>query len=551
MCVVCPQGRTATRRRLSLEVELSLAVREFGGSGGCVLFLFGITLLEVMFVRVSVYFVFCQALSKASVSTKEFFAKDLKLVKVVLDACDAVTQHDSSVLDEFKRRFADNVPSAATHSSGSRGDGGKVGTLGSAPPISATQDLCTLAAIDLIPATVYDRISVKEDYKPLREELCKMLAPIRELAGAAKRHHGALKTRKEDKKKEKTDKYGDISAPTALCHINVCVLRFWVVVTVAFLPWRVMLCGVLCVLQVPVLSLEHEGLEQIRTYPFKVLTFEMVCKLREPLVLVGSKAAFHNLESGCAEYFTNVKKQAASKRCKIGRVSDSLNSNQLEWARQAIKRVFLDNGDLKEQIIIGPDLPARLLADGAVSSAFAPQFWAAGPHSEATNFEAHCFGTIRTLNAGSRTVACVNFDLWYSYVRSNAAASQSRGSSAPSEVPQAGASASEAASGPGAGESAGPTVVSLASQNMNVTPLDARKRFRNLTSDAFLFLLFRLRVRVADRTSSVDAFRSMCASCALQVVWVSYLQFVFNTFSNHRTNAIKNKNNVFESRIKR
>ena len=170
---------------------------------------------------VGICFVFRQALNKASVSTKEFFAKDLKLVKVVLDGCEAVMQSDVKALDVYKARFAEAAPSAATHSSGSRGGGGKVGTLGSAPPISATQDLQTLASIDKIPATAFERVVVKDDYKPLREELVKILAPVKELAAAAKRHLAALKTRKEDQKKAATDKFGDISAPTALHNIKV------------------------------------------------------------------------------------------------------------------------------------------------------------------------------------------------------------------------------------------------------------------------------------------------------------------------------------------
>ena len=174
-------------------------------------------------VCVFVFFVW-QGLNNSSVATKEFFAKDLKLVKVILEACEAVFNPDSAGLDRFKARFVDGASSSATHSSGSQGgDGAKVATLGSAPPIGKTQDLTVFAKIDKIPSTVYERIKVKEDYQPLREELSVMLQPIKELSAACKRHTLSLKTRKEDKEKLKSQKFGDISAPTAPCYIYACL----------------------------------------------------------------------------------------------------------------------------------------------------------------------------------------------------------------------------------------------------------------------------------------------------------------------------------------
>ena len=95
--------------------------------------------------------------------------------------------------------------------------------MGSAPPIAKTQDLTVFATIDKIPSTVYERIKVKEDYQPLREELSVMLQPIKELSAACKRHTLSLKTRKEDKEKLKSQKFGDISAPTAPCYIYACL----------------------------------------------------------------------------------------------------------------------------------------------------------------------------------------------------------------------------------------------------------------------------------------------------------------------------------------
>ena len=231
------------------------------------------------------------------------------------------------------------------------------------------------------------------------------------------------------------------------------------------------------------LSLEHDSLQQAPKLPMKAISFEMVCKLREPLVLVGAKSAFNLLESGCAEYFVNVKKQAAEQKRKIGRVADSLNGNQLEWCRQAINRLFNSNDSLSTQLLIGPMLPTSLLANAGVCSAFSPQFWCSGPHGEVTNFEQHCFGSIRTVNAGSRTVACVNFDLWFSFVRSNSSTSGSAPPTSSADVAHA------------AGQGAGQPFMSLASQNMLVTAVEARKRFRNLSSDAFVFVLFQFRVR--------------------------------------------------------
>ena len=169
-------------------------------------------------------------------STKEIFAKDLKLVKVVVDACDAVFRPDKTILDQYKARFVEGAPSGAFHSSASRGDGTKVGTPGSAPPIAKTRDLHTFAHIESFPAPVYTRIQVKADYKTLREEMPHMLGPLKELSAACKRHIALPKTRKEDVKQVKLITSGDISAPKPPCNANACVLQLSVILAAAFLP---------------------------------------------------------------------------------------------------------------------------------------------------------------------------------------------------------------------------------------------------------------------------------------------------------------------------
>ena len=222
------------------------------------------------------------------------------------------------------------------------------------------------------------------------------------------------------------------------------------------------------IIQVPVLSLSHPHLEDIPSVSVKALTFDMVLKLQKPLILGGMKSALGHLEKGCSEYFVNVKKQCATEKKKIGRVADSVNANQLEWIRQTLDRVFFADDKLKDQLIIGPLLTPGLLANPDLQAAFAPQFWCAGAHQEVTSFEMHCFGTIRTVNAGSRSIACVNFDQWFSFCRRRDATSAAKvvskepSTTAPADKP----------------------VMSLAQQNMSVTPLQARKRFRNLSEDS-------------------------------------------------------------------
>ena len=150
------------------------------------------------------------------VSTKELFMKDITLSKNILDACDAIFSMNESTLTNFKARFNSGFKDCDGKSSGTGGDGAKVATLGSSPPSASTQDLKRMATIQAMPATIFTRVIVRDDYKPLRGEIMNVLGPIKDLIAACKSRINGIKNKKDGLKDLKDKKFGDIASPQAL-----------------------------------------------------------------------------------------------------------------------------------------------------------------------------------------------------------------------------------------------------------------------------------------------------------------------------------------------
>ena len=198
-------------------------------------------------------------------------------------------------------------------------------------------------------------------------------------------------------------------------------------------------------------------MEEPEYLPFSALSYEVVVKMSKPIIFTGAKVACQNLVAGAEEFHGRVKKQCASKKVGIGRVSDPLNTIQMEWMHQILGRVFHHGEVVKDQIITASNLPESLSSDKAVTASMTPVFWVSGPHHEATNFEPHMLGSIRLNVSGSRIFACCDVGLWAIFARKH--------------LSPGGATA----------DSAGWS--SLASQSSTTTPLQTRQLFRNLNSD--------------------------------------------------------------------
>ena len=167
-----------------------------------------------------------QGMLSGSVATTKLFEKEMLLTKVVLDAVSAVMAEDNEVLlKRFQKRFSsEGADGRSTTSSG----GEKLSTLGSAPPTSSISELRSLQYIKTVPATIFIRITEKEDFKPLKNELSTLLAPIKDLAKACKDKSTAITTKKQAIANVKTQKFGNLSTPAVPPHFGMFLRRVFV-----------------------------------------------------------------------------------------------------------------------------------------------------------------------------------------------------------------------------------------------------------------------------------------------------------------------------------
>ena len=133
------------------------------------------------------------------------------LARVVLNTCTKVLDASEEELESYKKTFSTSSGQSA-HSEGT----GSVLALGTAMPTKTFLSLVAMASIKSHPATVYERVVEKEDYKEMRKELSDKLSPLKDLISAVKARQAAIKTRKEAHTAEKGKKFGDLSAPSVL-----------------------------------------------------------------------------------------------------------------------------------------------------------------------------------------------------------------------------------------------------------------------------------------------------------------------------------------------
>ena len=166
-------------------------------------------------------------MTSGNVVTKEFFAKEITLTKVVLESAEAVFNPNKEVIQVFKKKFA---PGANKSSASSSAAAGTIAVLGSSPPTATTQDLQHLAFIKSIPPTIIHRVQARDDYTPMRNEVSALLGPIKDLASACRGRLNGVKQRKEAQQALQEKKYGDIGGPTVLLCYNDAFHGFIVIV---------------------------------------------------------------------------------------------------------------------------------------------------------------------------------------------------------------------------------------------------------------------------------------------------------------------------------
>ena len=116
-------------------------------------------------------------------------------------------------LDVVKKQFS-NFSSAA--SSSHNGSAPTVSTLGKAPPTATFGDIASMRSIQAMPATVHSRVIVRDDYTPLRKSVADCLGPVKDLISSVRERNNAFKTRREAYTNDKSNKFGDLAAPSAL-----------------------------------------------------------------------------------------------------------------------------------------------------------------------------------------------------------------------------------------------------------------------------------------------------------------------------------------------
>ena len=75
--------------------------------------------------------------------------------------------------------------------------------------------------VKTVPATIFSRVTEKDDFKPLKNELSTLLAPIKDLAKACKDKSTAISTKKQAIANVKTQKFGNLSTPTVPPHFGM------------------------------------------------------------------------------------------------------------------------------------------------------------------------------------------------------------------------------------------------------------------------------------------------------------------------------------------
>ena len=358
------------------------------------------------------------------------------MAKTVIDGCEAVLSGESDRLEAYKTRFHES--SSRTASSGGDGSGGKLSTVGSAPPTGSVQDLELVATLQVYPVEIY-KLEDTKDYVEMKKGFVKRLVPLKELLGAVKDRTGAFKDRKEAKT---ANPLGSKRCP------------------VAPVP--------------PVLQLTISDARK----PPKVSITEFIAlsDFTCPMVLTAVESQFPGVQTCIGDF---------DKRWNTSSIKDGVTtlkrSSDTDLAKEVVeiissgaKKSFLKDDVLTKKLVIGscynPQDTSVLLFEHPqdeqrLVALMRPSFYAVPAQWETTIWEQDFTGSIRINFAGERTVALVKFSQWLEYIRKKPGASKD----APRPPPPS--------------SSTTPAVVSLADIKSTVTMAEARAQFRNLSSD--------------------------------------------------------------------
>ena len=95
----------------------------------------------------------------------------------------------------YKQRF---MPSSrCSASSGGAGDGNRLATLQSAPPTATVSELQLFIELSKQPAKVYEAVTIRKDYIPVKQDLAKKLKPMKDLVEQLKLRTTNMDARKK------------------------------------------------------------------------------------------------------------------------------------------------------------------------------------------------------------------------------------------------------------------------------------------------------------------------------------------------------------------
>lgn len=136
-----------------------------------------------------------EEMMRGSVASQQWYSKEAILAKTCLDGAFIVLESDNGDLQHYLQRFT--ASSRATASSGAGGAGNRQATLESAPPTATISDIQCFADIELLPATMWDKVVVAKDIAECKKQIAKTFVPIRELIKQCKLRSANFVTRKQ------------------------------------------------------------------------------------------------------------------------------------------------------------------------------------------------------------------------------------------------------------------------------------------------------------------------------------------------------------------
>ena len=225
-------------------------------------------------------------------------------------------------------------------------------------------------------------------------------------------------------------------------------------------------------IQVPVLALTSEHITKLKSVP--TTTFDAEQCFSGPVVfnnfsqhMNGMKDHFHEFSKRLQADQDKAKKENKGVAPRLGRVVDGVSEQVAGVVQESLTAAFSAKlPGWGKRTMVGPCFPDEL-KDTSVPEELKIQFWASGPLVEATATSRFHLGSFQYVSSGSRSFAAVKYSSWLTFLRNRAKTTK------PADKDRDAAQAT-------ADTAAAPLTLGAAKE---VTPKEARERFRELTAD--------------------------------------------------------------------